>query len=133
MPGEAGGERLVTAAAERLHGRPDRERGPQAGDPPPFLIDADPQRQLAGQRLCLARDFRDLFRGLDVPGEEDDAAEVEFLRERVQVRRETVPRESGKRDLTCMPAYVPNRHSTHYINDSVDRRGRRPLRRGPPS
>jgi hypothetical protein len=41
----------------------------------------------------------------------------------VQVRREAVPRESGKRDLACMPAYIPNRHSTHYINDSVSAAG----------
>ena len=75
-----------------------------------FTYDADPQWQLSGERLGLARDFSDLFGGLDIPGEEDDAAEIEFLRQRVQVRRETVPRESGKRDLTCMPAYVPNRH-----------------------
>ncbi len=109
-PGESCRERLITAAPERVHGRPHRERRAQAGNPSPFLIDADPQGQFPGQRLRFARHLRDLFRRLDVPGEEDDAAEVELPGERAKVGGDAVPRESGKRDLPRMPAYVPNRH-----------------------
>jgi hypothetical protein len=68
------------------------------------LIHADPQRQLTGERPRFARDLGDLLRRLDVPCEQDDAAEVEFPGERAEVGRDAVPRESGERDLTRMPA-----------------------------
>ncbi len=86
-PGEALGQRLVAAAPEREHRRPDRERRLQTGDAAALLVDADPERQLVGKRLRVARDLRHLLGCDDVAGEEDDAAEIELTCERAQVGR----------------------------------------------
>ena len=67
--------------AERGHRRPLGERRLQPRDAAAFLVDADPQRQLAREH-CDSRDIRHLLGLVDVAREEDDAAEVELPRER---------------------------------------------------
>ena len=69
----------VSAAAERGHGRPFRERRPEARNAPALLIDRDPQRLLRCQGLQVPRQFRNLLRRLDVPLEERHAAKLELF------------------------------------------------------
>src|SRR5256885_1331195 len=71
-----------------------------------FLVDADPQRQLAGERLRFARQIGDLLGRFDVAREEDDAAQIELARERAHVRRQRVPLESHDGQLADMAADV---------------------------
>jgi hypothetical protein len=52
--GEPVSQAIVTAPAERGHGRPLGERPPQPGDAAAFLIHAHPQRQLAREAPDLA-------------------------------------------------------------------------------
>ena len=73
---------------------------------PPFLVDADPQRDLAGQLLRLARQIGDLLGRLDVAREEDDAAEIELARQRPDLRRHVEAVEPDDRQLTDMAANV---------------------------
>ncbi len=109
-PGKSLRQRLVAAAPERLHGRPQRERRPQPRDPAPLLIDADPERQLPRERLRLACDLGDLLWGLDVARKEDDAAEVEFLRQGAEIGWNTVAGEPRDRQLARLPDGVADRH-----------------------
>ena len=62
---------------------------------------------LAGQLLRLARQIRDLLRLRDVPGEEDDAAEIELARQHPHVVRDRMTVEPHDRELTDMTADIP--------------------------
>ena len=101
---------LVTTPPERVHGRPQRERRPEPRHAAPLLIDADPERELPRQRLRLARDLGDLLRGLDVAREEDDAAEIELLRQCAEIGWDTVAGKPRDRELARLPDGVADRH-----------------------
>ncbi len=108
---EALGETLVAAPSERVHRRPHGKGRLETRDAAAFLIDAHPERQLVRQRLRLARNLRDLLRLDDVPGEQDDAAEIELAREGAQVRRDRLARKSRDCELTDVPAKIAHAHS----------------------
>ena len=103
-------ELLVTAPSKRVHGWPQRERRPEPSHPAPLLIDADPERQFPRERLGLAGDLGDLLGGLDVAGEEDDAAEIELLRQRAEIGWDTVAGKPRDRELARLPDGVADRH-----------------------
>jgi hypothetical protein len=49
-PGDPSGEGRVVQIADAPHGRQGQHRRLQAGDPPPFLVHADPRRRVRGSR-----------------------------------------------------------------------------------
>ena len=104
-------------AAERQHRRPHGERRLQPRDASAFLVDADPERQLLGERLRLARQIGDLLGLVDVAREEDDAAEVELARKRPQLGRNRVAGEAGDRKLADVATDILQRHSNNYRCD----------------
>jgi hypothetical protein len=111
--GEPLGQLLVVRLAdpaERGHRRPLRERTAEPRHTAAFLIDADPERKLGGERLRLARQIGDLLRRLDVAREEDHAAEIELAGEGAHLGRHRVPLESNDRELANVTSDV-----THAI------------------
>ncbi len=109
-PGEPLRQTVVAAPAERPHRRPDGERALEPRDAAPFLIDAHPQRQLAGQPPGVARDLRNLLGLGDVARKEDHAAEVEFRRQPPQFIRNRMPREAGNHQLANLATNPLRRH-----------------------
>src|SRR5262249_60520813 len=87
----------------------------QAGDAAAFLIDADPERQLARQRPRLARHLHHLLRLGDVALEEDHATQVERFCHPPHVVGHRVAVKADNRELPDLPSDVPERHSTKMI------------------
>ena len=100
---------LVTTAAQCDHRRPQRERRAQPRHSPTLLIDAHPQWQaVVGmyQRLRFARQVGNLVRRFDVAREQDDSAEIELTRQRLEVRWNRMARKSGYGKLTDVTTNV---------------------------
>lgn len=98
-PREAACEVVGTLPPQMRHRRPFGERRPQAGDPPPFLVDPHPQRGLACELPGLEGQLRHLVRRLDVAGEQHHPAEVPLPRERTELHRHRGPAEPGQHHL----------------------------------
>ena len=96
---ESFGQRLGAGAAEHRHRRPARERLLQPRDAAALLVDADPRRHRAPERLDLSGELGDLLRRLDVAAEENRAAEIELARQRAQLRRDRRSREAADQQL----------------------------------
>ena len=105
------GQALVSAAPERDHRRPQRERRTQPRDTPALLVHAHPQRQLSSQRLRFTRDICDLVGRFDVPREQNNPAEVELSCEGFEIGGERMTRKSSNRELTNMTTNVLQRHT----------------------
>ena len=79
----------AAGATQRNHGRPFGERPLQPRDTAALLIDRHPGRELSAERLDLPGHFPDLIGILDVPLEQDHAANGELARERLELDRES--------------------------------------------
>ena len=77
----------AAGATQRQHGRPFGERPLQPRDTATLLIDRHPGRELSAERLDLPGHFPDLIGILDVPLEQDHAANGELARERLELDR----------------------------------------------
>ncbi len=79
------GELYVTASAKDRHRRPFGEWRLQSRDPPAFLIDAHPERQIRREPLHVNRHLGDLLRRLDVASEQNHATERELFSQRTNL------------------------------------------------
>ncbi len=116
---ESFGKRLVLAATERHSRRPLSKRGLQPRDATALLVHADPERPLPRQRRDLARQFRDLPGLDDVPGEENDAAEIELGDQLAQIVRRGVTSESGNDDASCLTPKIAKGHARNIIEGQM--------------
>ena len=103
-------QRLVATSAERRRGRPLGEGRFEASHPSTFLIDADPERPVAGQRGDFARQLRDLPRFDGVAGEVDHATEIELGDERAEIVGHRVAAKADDGQAASVAPQFPNRH-----------------------
>ena len=98
-PGKPLGERDVAAPAQRRHRRPFGERRLQAGNAAAFLIDADPRGQVGHEVGRVEGELRHLLGLDDVAGKQDDAAQTEVPRQRLELDGKRRAVEAGDQQL----------------------------------
>jgi hypothetical protein len=93
--------------AELRHLREDGERLRQPMHRAPLLVDADERRDTAAERPELLRQIQDLIELLEVPAEQDDAAEAPLLVHADEVVRQPRALEANDETLADTPLELP--------------------------
>jgi hypothetical protein len=108
----------------------------QSSDTATFLIDRHPRRELSAERLDLPGDVFDLVGIFDVPLEQDDAANGELARERLELDRKLEAVEARDEQLAdllaeCEWGHVIQRAMTSHYSGACVGAGRKRATQAP--
>lgn len=122
------GEAIVAALPQRAHRGPFGEGTPQPRDASALLIDRHPQRRLTREPLQIVHELGHLLGRLDVAREQDDPADVELARERLQLRRHDRTVEAHHRELTDLTMKMTRHGNPLHYNVRVELASSAPTR-----